>query len=89
MSRTTEETDSIDIVDDDGIMWSVDYTYCITCIREGNYSSAALDPDEYFGIFEYNLYSIDSVYDSENDIELEDCPQWIHTIVEDHVDNMN
>jgi len=42
------------------------------CIQEGNYSPTASDPDEYYGIYKYQLDSIQEValmeYDEDGDL---------------------
>lgn len=88
------ETQEVEIVDE-GLTYVIAYDMKVYCLQQGNYSSAALDPDEYFGVYRYELLEIRSitVYDEETDeswdLDTDDLPDWIIKMVEDEVDSYN
>ena len=77
----------------DSSTYEVTYQMSVTCLQAGNYSSAALDPDEYYGVYHYELLEIVSVevYDDDTDEsrELTDFPDWLVQEVEAEVDSYN
>lgn len=88
------ETKEIQFVDEN-LNYTIEYDMEIHCLQKGNYSSTALDPDEYFGVYKYDLLEIKSVtvYDEETDedweVDVDDLPDWIIKMVEDEVDSYN
>lgn len=81
------------IIEKDGIEYSVIYKINKHCIRPGNFSSIAEDPDEYYGEYQYSYEGIVSVeaYNSKKDIEweLKNIPNWIEHEVEKQVEEYN
>ena len=84
MSRRYEtETEYTTIEADDGMVYEVTLTVTKVCIREGTYSQAALDPDEYYGEWEVYADVIGAdVYDSNTDdeaqwVDVDDLPLWV------------
>lgn len=76
-----------------GIEYIVTYELACYCIRPGNYSSRAADPDEYYGEYHYELLDITNIeaYDPKTDEswDLDDVPVWIEEQVESIVDSYN
>jgi hypothetical protein len=81
------------VTEKNGIEYSVIYKINKHCIRPGNHSSIAQDPDEYYGEYRYEYNGIVSVeaYNSKKDTEWEinKIPTWIEKEVEAQVDSYN
>jgi len=57
------------------------------CIRRGSFSSAALDPEEYNGIFEYRLDDICWVEDEFG--EIVDITDEIEDTINEYIEELN
>lgn len=71
--------------------YTVTYVMEVYCVRPGTYSAKAEDPDEYYGVYEYRLFEIESVevYDEKTEevIYLDDIPVWLEYEVEREVES--
>jgi len=71
MAETT-----IQIYDDFGYEWTACIEYTKHCVRSGSFSSGALDPEEYYGIFEHELDDVKWIESDELNVDGEmDYPQ--------------
>lgn len=79
-------------VEDDTTRYRLDVRYTQKCLRAGNFSSAALDPDEYFGIFETKAW-IEGGYEIRDDdgdetwLDTSDIPDHVISAAIDHFEN--
>lgn len=84
-------TENITITDPNGDDWNAHIEYDEVCLRQGNYSSAAMDPDEYFGIYRFDLVDVhwiefnppanatrDPDEDDRYELIEEDIPDWAY-----------
>jgi len=75
--------------------YTISFDVNVHCIQTGTYSSTALDPDEYFGVYKYDLLDIRYVeaYDESTDelteLDIYDLPDWIIEEVEREIDSFN
>lgn len=82
-------------IKDEGLVYTIQFEVAVRCLQQGTYSTAALDPDEYFGVYHHDLLDIThiEVYDEETDenwdLEPEDLPDWMIREVELEVDRYN
>ena len=68
-------------VEMDGREYKVALNYERVCLRRGTYSSAALDPDEYYGM--YKPVAIEVEYAIVKFPDLDDPEDWLWVDVED------
>lgn len=81
-SETTKEWVTVD--DGEGIEYNVEVEVTRTEIRAGTYSSAALDPDEYYGEWRVGAdvlggFKIDTKSEEEYEewLDFDELPDWV------------
>jgi hypothetical protein len=76
---------------DENLEYTVTYVMEVYCVRAGTYSVKAEDPEEFYGVYEYRLFEIESVevYDEKTEemTYLEDIPVWLKYEVEREVES--
>jgi len=93
--------ETIKIYDQFGYEWLARVAYEKECVRAGSFSSGALDPEEYYGIFRHELTDVlwiesDELNQDEIDYPLaedgvylmfegDDVPKWAWDECEDYV----
>lgn len=91
----------IKIYDPEGNEWDALIDYEKICVRRGSFSSAALDPEEYEGIFRYELRTVfwvefDPPMDATKNpddhpwmlLEGDDVPWWVEDACTEWVEDL-
>lgn len=83
---------TISLIDAEGVEWLMSVAINERCIREGNYSPIAGDPDEYFGEYRYELDEIfwmETEKDEHGEYNLieDNIPEWAYEMASEEIDN--
>lgn len=87
MSRLdNRELECLSVKSANGKTYALDIEVSTYCIREGNYSSVAEDPEEYFGIYKTTFEIVDCYVEDVHPDDIEPIP--VEDIPEDVIEEL-
>lgn len=73
----------------DETLWDVNFDVYAFCVQKGTFSQRAEDPEEYFGVYNYELERINYAIPDGEDDAVEVVPEWLLEKLTEMVEDFN